>query len=268
MNSHVLPSVTDIEQYRALYKDDAVWHRAMEAICAQIGLSADSLERARHGSEVVYKVGNRAAIKLYAPLWSEGFEIERSVMEHLYGRIGVATPELVAAGELDGWPYLAMTWLDGVRIGDVWNTLGRSDQIRVAAQLGEMVGHIHSLKTDGLAPELAIDWAAFTAERLASWRVRQGKLGLPEVWLDELEEWLERETPLYPATFDPVLVTADITDDHVLLAQDSAGRWNVCGFIDFADAMIGYRNYEWPAPCVFMLRQKPEALKAFFTAYG
>jgi hygromycin-B 7''-O-kinase len=37
---------------------------------------------------------------------------------------------------------------------------------------------------------------------------------------------------------------------------------------DFDDALIGYREYDFSSPGLFMMRCRPELLRAFFTAYG
>jgi Ser/Thr protein kinase RdoA (MazF antagonist) len=80
--------------------------------------------------------------------------------------------------------------------------------------------------------------------------------------LEELPSLADAE----PQGQDLVLVSGDITEDHVLLIQKE-DRWQISGLIDFADARIAPAHYEWVALWFGALDREPDALDAFFRGY-
>ena len=64
----LLPNLTTEADYRAVFKDDAVWLPAIRVICENEGLEFRSLERPTLGTNVVFRNKDRI-IKLFPPLW-------------------------------------------------------------------------------------------------------------------------------------------------------------------------------------------------------
>ena len=75
----ILPEIQCEDQYSALYEDDAIWQPAVRAIAARHGLAGE-LERLTLGTHVVYGIGE-VILKLYCPLWTKFFEMERIALE-------------------------------------------------------------------------------------------------------------------------------------------------------------------------------------------
>ena len=67
--------------------------------------------------------------------------------------------------------------------------------------------------------------------------------------------------------FQPVLLLADITREHVLVHQQD-GSWRMVGYIDFGDAMVGHPDYELVAPGLEIAGSNPELLRALLLASG
>jgi hygromycin-B 7''-O-kinase len=63
-----------------------------------------------------------------------------------------------------------------------------------------------------------------------------------------------------------VLVNGDLTEDHVLLAR-TGHAWTISGIIDFADARLAPRAYEWPALWFSALDRNDLALHTLMASY-
>lgn len=80
--------------------------------------------------------------------------------------------------------------------------------------------------------------------------------------------WIgERTTGFAEPPFEPVLLSADLTEEHVLLAERK-GRWRVTGLIDFGDAVMGHPHYDFIAVLAFFTFGRPVRSRALVEAYG
>ena len=264
-DASLLPSVDGPAAYKALRPDPAAWLPAMRAICARHGLPAHQLEALPEGTNVVFAVGD-AIVKLYPPHWTQLARVERAVAERVRGRLPVATPDVHATGTVGGWPYLVMSRLDGRSLHDLWADLDEQEQGRIAAQLGEMLAHLHSVSTADLA-ELNADWPAFMKERMRGCVDRHREQGAPESWLAMLPQFLADAAPLFPPDFRPSILSGDVHDYH-LLVTERGGRWQLSGLFDFDDARVGFHEYDLATPGLFMMAGRSDLLGVFLRAYG
>src|SRR5207249_11790843 len=79
--------------------------------------------------------------------------------------------------------------------------------------------------------------------------------------------FLARVTRLDPPGAAPVILSGDLHEYH-LLAREERGRWRLCGFFDFDDALVGFHEYDFASAGLFMMTGRPELLRAFLRAYG
>jgi hygromycin-B 7''-O-kinase len=163
--------------------------------------------------------------------------VEGRVLRHLEG---LPSPDLVACGKVEGWPYLVLSVVPGVPAVDVWHSLSREDRIMVVSQVGHLMVRLHAHPP---LDELGIDWNRFLEERIAGALEHHAP---PAGWRD----WLQRRVHGFTeGPFRPVLLHADITHDHVLLERKE-NAWVVTGIIDFGDAMMGHPHYDLVAPLI------------------
>ena len=254
----MLPAIADLAAYRLFKADLGAQRAALAVVCARHHLPASELTPFRHGTQVVWSVGGDV-IKLFVPLWPEDARVEIALLERAAGA-GVAVPAFRAQGELDGWPYVVMRRVDGVRIGDAWPTLDVAGRQRLAFSAGEAMAALASLPVDGL------DWRAVTQDDLLAERrtrlVRdQLERGGDAALSESLQRFLDVLEPLAPAP--SVVLHADLTDDHFLVEGT-----RVTGVIDFADAFVGPWTYELAAPACFVTRGDVRAQAALLEGYG
>jgi hygromycin-B 7''-O-kinase len=112
----LLPALHDVAEYARARPRSELWIPALRAICARHGLARGPLEQFLPlGTHVVFAAGRDHVVKLFAPFWGRDFAVE-SACARAVRDLGVAVPEVVAAGELEGWPYLVLRRLSGVRL--------------------------------------------------------------------------------------------------------------------------------------------------------
>ena len=262
----LLPILPDRAAYEHLQTDAQTWLPAVQAICQRHGLPIDALVRLSEGTNVVFALGTQQIIKLYPPHWHRLWVAERLVAEHIFGKLSVATPEIVAAGDLEGWPYLVMQRLAGRYLSEVWGAMAAPNQLQLVADLGALLAQLHALPTRGLEM-LEADWPAVIADRVRGCVQRHREQGMAEVWLQQLPAYLARAQPLYPASFPPVIVSGDIHQYHLLVAE-AQGQWRLAGLFDFDDARVGFHEYDLAATGLFLMAGRSQLLRTFLRAYG
>ena len=217
------------------------------------------------------------------------------------GRLDPCTP----GGGGRAWPYVVTTYLPGRRLGDVWPGLTPAARLAVARGLGAALRDLHRLAPSGLAvlrPALGSDgggpagdmsggpdrgagvgadgsgdderrraWLEFVAQQAATARERHSRWGrLTPALLADIDGFLGR-IELPRAGWRPVVMSCDVTADHVLVERPGGGGgegWRVSGLIDFGDAMIGDPEYEFVAVYVSALGCEQASFDAMLNAYG
>jgi hygromycin-B 7''-O-kinase len=119
--------------------------------------------------------------------------------------------------------------------------------------LGALIAQLHALPTRGLET-LDADWPAVVADHVEGCVQRHREQGMAEVWLQQLLAYLMQAQPLYPPSFPLVIVSGDIHQYHLLVAQVH-GQWQLTGLFDFDDAQIGFHEYGLAATGLFLMHR-------------
>jgi hygromycin-B 7''-O-kinase len=202
----------------------------------------------------------------YTPFWRESFVTEQTALTAVAMDARIGAPRLAAAGDLapGSWSYLVMNRVRGTA---GFARLPFPDQVKVAADLGEQVKHLHSrhppeglptqpsgaLARSGLPPHLAAQVPDYLSRPMPPGRVFiNGDLSSGQVFIEDgrlagLPSWGE----------------ATISDRHAELAQVHCGLFRgdrrlLRAFLDAAD---------WPSDkhfarhaLLFCLRRRAIAL--------
>lgn len=263
----LLPNInTKEDDYRAIYRDVNTWLPAMRAICQRHGLDEKQLEFAPPGSHVVFKVKPELYIKLYFAPWRGDFVTERLVLHKLSEQPRLPVPRIVVEGKIEDWPYIIVTALEGIPLYQVWQTIPMSDKRSIAAQCGELMSALHSTQTEGLEA-IAVDWPAFVEDQIKESVDQLIRAELGDEWTRSVMEFLEDLPSLLEPDFHPVLLSADVTDEHILVSR-CKGRWEMTGFVDFGDSMLGHPYYDFAAPGFCITRSSPDLQRSMLLAYG
>ncbi len=259
------PHAHDDAGWDRLSADDAALRDGVITLMQRHGLDSSlPVRRYDSGSLPVYALGEAQVLKLFPPPDAEHAGIEARVLSFIDARLPVPTPQLHAQGELDGWHYLLMSQLRGVRLVDVWSQLGVPQRQRLAVELGEAIGVLHGLDSMPLH-DLPPAWPGFIAAQRASAVERQRLRGLPEAWLEQIEPFLGRWASA--PSGERVLLHTEVMREHLLVEASDDG-WHISGLFDFEPAMCGERLYEFASVGLFVTCGDGPLLRRLLQAYG
>jgi len=265
----LLPAIDTWAQWASLFDDVEIWRPAVDAICRREGIVYERIEAPASNTNAVFILDRRVVIKIYSPFFAE-YAFERRLMELLERDAVVPLPAVRAAGVLQDrrdWSYLAMEFCAGRPLDELAPELPRAALLDVAAQVGRAVRRLHAVDPRPLA---AIDkgeaWPALVQRRRRRVLPELIERGLIEARVaGELEALLEQALAA-ARNVRHVVVHGDLNAEHILL-QERAGRWTVAALLDFGDARIGMRDYEWMPLWLGLCNRDTAVLGAFLEAY-
>ncbi len=182
----------------------------------------------------------------------------------------VPVPETFAAGRYQdrvSWNYLIVKYCSGLTLDAVRPDIAREELLSIAAQLGYMTRALHDTP---LTPLDGIDtgesWGDLvdrrrreaSSELVASGIITSGVADALDPILEDVAAGSMRDSR--------VVVHGDLESDHVLLER-AEGTWKITSIIDFGDAKVGVRDYEWMPLWLGMFDRDIEAMRAFLDAY-
>ncbi|MBN1580505.1 MAG: aminoglycoside phosphotransferase family protein [Anaerolineae bacterium] len=267
----LLPAIQTLQEWGAMFTDVAQWTAAVDEICRRERIRYRQIEAGYPGSHAVFCLDRSYVVKIYAPFFPEDFDLERTLYPVVSRHTNIPSPRLVAQGILEDairWPYIVMDFKPGQPIREVRDRIAPDNLIEIAATLGDMIRKIHDIpltQLDGLG-DLIEDWETFARDRKA--RCVEDLCAnnlLPPSVIDAIPAFLaaHAETTSQPLR----LVNGDLTEDHILLEQRH-GSWCISGLIDFGDAMIAPREYEWIALWFSALDCQGDEFRACMQSYG
>jgi hygromycin-B 7''-O-kinase len=275
---HPLDLLDDLDHYRQLFTDAALWTPYIKEVCRRHNLSPDSPVRTGvPGTCPTFITGERWVVKFFGRLFDgeAAFQVEREA-----GRLATLDPAIpaaavVAQGELGGaptwpWPYLVSPFLPGRSIGEQAGQVGEEDWLRIAREMGEIARRLHALPLRGspVFPDSHDPYFQFLQERRDACTANHRQWGsLPERLVAQIVRFLPPLETLVDRGRPAHLIHADLTEDH-LLGRIVDGRWQTLGLIDFGDAMTGDLLYELGALQTGMFHRDRRLLRAFLDSYG
>jgi len=271
-----LPEVRTWDDWGEIFLDVPTWAPLVREICRRAGIPCDTIVAGYPGSNAVFIVNRktvqtRAVVKIYAPLCREDYDFEREIHLLLEPRPALGAPRLLAHGRLEAasvWPYVVLAYIPGEPIREVRDRLSDDDVTRIARGLGHRIRVLHTIQPASLH---SLDvtrqgWDRYVASSSARCTAQlRRRTKLPQSVISKLPAFIADVLAEQP---DPelVLVSGDITEDHVMLEQTAEG-WCISGVIDFADARVAPREYEWPALWFSALDCDYAALETLMAAY-
>src|ERR1700754_3543595 len=105
------PLISSSEEFAAHFRDE-FWQDLARMICQRHTPDTLALQRSDHGENVVFLAGDNYIIKIYTP-FRRGFAREKNALEFAAGKTSLKLPEIIAAGNMEGYNYLVMTQLEG-----------------------------------------------------------------------------------------------------------------------------------------------------------
>lgn len=261
-----------IETYGLVFLDADRWRPFVELVCSRHAVEPRMITSGAPGSFPTFIVNRTHVVKFFGPLL-DGLDCWHTEIEvaAMLGRT-VPIPDVIGAGvvaESPPWRYIVSRFVDGEAYDQVRDRLDTSQRIRLARALGMLIRRVHDRDVP-LGRALAPNWENWTAfidiqrRDLANRHRAWGKL--PEHLILHLDRYVD-DYRIETSTA-PVLVHADLHEQHVFGSIDGDREWRISGVIDWGDARIGDRFYELPALHLGLFRGDGIMLSAFLEAYG
>lgn len=268
-SSSFLPPIESWSDWSTVFKDASLWRPVIDAICEREGIRYRSLETPRSNTNAVFILDRRIVVKIYSPFWSE-FDIERKLIEVLGLNGKVPVPKIVAAGRYQDrvtWRYVVMEYCPGLTLNAIRSTITRGDLLTIASQVGLIARSLH--ETDvcllkGIDVGESWDDLIERRRREALTQLADRRVVSPIV-VEALAEILD-ETIVRSKRIPRVVVHGDLESDHILLKREES-EWRVSSLIDFGDAKIGVRDYEWMPLWLDLFDRDDEAMRTFLGSY-
>jgi hygromycin-B 7''-O-kinase len=260
------PDLPNFEAFRTWRADRSRWLPVALDIARSHGLKPAAPHIFTTGTNLVVGLGDDLILKIFPPIYRGQFVSERSSLALLRGRLTVPVPEIVFEGERDRWPYLVITRLTGVLGSEAWPALPEDQKERVLAQIGATIAEVQRVPVGELS-RIEPRWDRFIAGQIDGCRTRHARLGLPQKFLDGLDEILREAATLFPLDKPPVMLVGEYIPENFLLSRDNAG-WRLSGLIDFGDVMTGWGEYDLLGPSAFMTAGHPRRVRSLFEGFG
>ena len=229
-------------------------------------MPCDEIEAFETGTNLVVGLGRSLVLKIYPPFLRRQFTVERMTLPFSARRLEVSTPEIVAVGEQDEWPYLAMTRVKGRLGSEVWPRLADAQKTILLHQIGRTISEVQQAPLGELT-QVEPQWPAFIKRQIDQCRARHVGLGLPPKFLDSLDELLSEADSLIPVDRPPVILPGEYIPENFLLAPHGDG-WRLAGLIDFGDVMTGWGEYDLLGPSAFMTGGEPARVWSLLSGFG
>jgi hygromycin-B 7''-O-kinase len=264
--SQILPTFTDAAAFRAFRADPPRWLPIAIDIARSHGLDVSAPHVFAAGTNLVVGFGDHLILKIFPPLLRAQFVSEHGSLTQLAGRLHLPIPEIVAEGERDGWPYLAITRLAGTLGSEVWPSLAEAQRERVLRQIGETIATVQRAPL-GPLEQIEPRWADFMRAQMQGCKARHTRLGLAPKFLAGLDDLLRDAAALIPIDAPPVILIGEYIPENFLLACHN-DQWSLAGLFDFGDVLAGWRDYDLLGPSAFMAAGRPGRVRSLLEGFG
>jgi hygromycin-B 7''-O-kinase len=251
-----LPGEISVADFDALHDDPAAWRAVVASIAAEHGSAG--VEPIEEGTVLVARIDGQRILKVYPPFLRDHFEFECAMLAALQGRLALPTPQLLATGTRDGWPYLLMSRLVGEPLTASWPRMDEDHRLALLDALGALAAQVHALPV-GDVVQRAPDWAVFVQGQRERCGGRQQRTGLPPHLLAQLPDFIAGALPEGP----PVLLTGEYTPFSLFTVDN-----RLAAMFDFGDGLVGPREYDWLGPLCFLAAGDARRCARFMHGYG
>ena len=264
-----LPENPDYQQACALLDDQPLsyWLPVLEHLRQHHQLPAGDWQRIKEGGNALFSLGDGVIVKLVPPNWRAQGLAEIAAAEAIPPGLSLATPQLLASGELNNWVYVVMSRLPGICLADVWPELSLEQKRPLIRRVGQLMRELRQLPVPAASTLLVDDWPGYIAKATADCMDRHRRCEVPAPLLDAVMPYLAAAGEL--GNRDELHFIHMDLHPWNLMAVERQGEWQLSGLLDFGDAVIGRSALlEIATPALFMAQGNRELLSALLDAYG
>jgi len=263
---HPLPDLSSFDAFKTWRADRSRWLPVALDIAHGHGLKTAAPHVFTTGTNLVIGLGDEVILKIFPPMLRGQYVSERGSLSQLRGRLGIPIPEILFEGARDGWPYLVITRLPGIVGSEVWPTLPEDQKERVLTQIGATIAEVQRAPLGELS-RIEPGWEQFIARQIEGCRARHTRLGLPQKFLDGLDDILRDAETLIPSNALPVILAGEYIPENFMLSR-VGNKWGLSGLFDFGDVMTGFGEYDLLGPSAFMTAGISRRVRSLFDGFG
>jgi hygromycin-B 7''-O-kinase len=245
----LIPDIQGAEAFSKAKDDTRLWRAVIEKLGGDYGFSGE-IRQFYNGSTVVASIGDEAVIKLFEPWTLALHSNEASALGFLHSMVPIPTPKLFGSGKIEDWGYLVMERLPGENLTSQWDKIEADNLAAICAEVGHYTRVLHSLPIPP-DPRLQETWREFAQERKELCIERHRCSGIVnDSLLAEISDYVE-DAALEDEEL--VFLHTELDSNNVLVNFDN-GRWQLSGLVDFEPSTVGYREYDYAGPSIFLAR--------------
>ena len=238
-----LPHADAAVELATLRADPAAAAHLLSHVAGRVGF-VGSWQRPLRGSALL-AVGAHEVLKVMAPQDATLSAVEVACLRGLYRTLPIATPQVLDAGDVEGWPYVRMTRLPGLELTEAWPALASAARFSLATQLGEALAVLHTIEAPREVPRL--DWPLWRAQQLLRLEETQRDKGCPPQLLEGLQDFVGQQ-PLEAGRVG--WLHTEIMREHLLVRETPRG-WRLSGVFDFEPSWVAPVDYEFASVGLF-----------------
>lgn len=264
-----------LAEYRKVFMEADFWRAYLEEIARRHEIKIKTATTGEPGTYPVFVVNEQYVFKLFGDLFSgpRRYDAERTALEIINSSSAIPASKLVGRGKLFPeentwqWPYLILNFIDGESYDSVRKNLDSSNALKIAENLGEIVGKIHKVHLSSKNDQAKISknsYHQFIEGQKAKVLDNHKKWNtLPPHLIGQIPAYLRKNM----ATSSQIMfLHGDLHDEHLLLTNRQA-EWAIEGIIDWGDALTGNIYYELPPIHLSIFRANKSQLKHFLQSY-
>ncbi|MCE2458405.1 MAG: aminoglycoside phosphotransferase family protein [Dehalococcoidia bacterium] len=264
-----LPPIESWTDWTRTYNDISLWRPVVAALCASEGIRFQRIERPRSNTNAVFILDCRLVVKIYSPFWSE-YDIEPKLIEVLTAEGTVPVPKIIASGRYQDratWPYLVIEHRTGATLESLRPELSHEELMFIATQVGALTKALHETEIDKLeGSDAGETWDELVDRRRREVLPELVDRGLTTSDVTKTLAGILDDVIDDSGSRPRVIVHGDLESDHVLLSRTD-GQWRVSAIIDFGDAWVGARDYEWMPLWLGLFDRNIDEMRAFLKSY-
>jgi hygromycin-B 7''-O-kinase len=273
------PEFATVQDYARCFTAVDFWQPYIESICRRHGVAIRAIRAGLAGTNPVFLVddgGQGCVVKLFETKFfggADSYQYERAIYSLTGAAPAIPAPALIAEGDLFGdgvWPYLIITVIPGVSLGEAAGQVDDVDWAAVAQFVGQVLRRLHERAVTNIAvlERTRSQFRGFIARQRANCgeQHRQWQT-LPSRLIVQLDSYLLPLDALVDGEPALRLLHGDLNWDHVL-GEFVDNHWVPRGVIDFGDARVGDLLYEMVVVHLGLFRCNKALLRLFLQAYG
>lgn len=246
--------------------EDSFWLPILHKIASTHQLTIKKWHRIKQGGNALFAINEALIVKIVPPNWAYQAQAELNAIAILPKMLSLETPEFIANGHINTWPYILMKRMSGISLAERWPDLSLEQRKPIIQQVARFIKELHQLELPRDC-DLKADWSSYCQQLIKDCVARHQRKGLPSSLVEQIPAYLGNEESYLDDGAD-FFIHMDLHPWNLMVTESAFGL-KLTGVLDFGDAIVGRsRLLELNTPALFMCQGNVELLRTLFSTYG